>query len=156
MPLYNDVRGTVRPTGRTCFAAEELTSDDYGKAAGLVFSEALEGVISRGSEKTLQREFEELPPLTAGAAIGLRRFARRMNAKRQFKHPLIERLFGPTSTGSFRFEEAIPPGDGMMEPHWVAHYRTRLCELLSGTGHRTFGDSGIRQLGFLETHSCHF
>jgi class 3 adenylate cyclase len=96
--LYHDVRGALRPTGRTCFATEELTSDKYGKAAGLVFSGALKDVISRGSEKTLTREFEELPALPMGPAAELRRFARRASPKAQFSHPLIEQLFGPTSS----------------------------------------------------------
>lgn len=95
--LYNDVSGTVRPTGKACFVADDLTSDDLGKKSGLVFSEALMEAISGGSDKTLQREFEELSSLKAGPAAGVRRFAQKLAGQPE-KYSLISQLFGPGSS----------------------------------------------------------
>jgi len=96
--LYVDAAGRVRPTGPSCFIADELIADEASKNAGLVFSNALKDVISHGSGAFLRSEFEELPLLTSGPADGVLRFTPRRSVDGEFKHPLVEKLFGPTSS----------------------------------------------------------
>jgi hypothetical protein len=98
VPLYHDLRDVVRPTGLECFIADELTSDEQGKKAGLVFSEPLKNVISEGSQRTLENDFHELPLLKTGPAANTRRFAHKISDKADSRHPLAEQLFGPTSS----------------------------------------------------------
>jgi hypothetical protein len=96
--LYRDVGGRLRPTGRTCFVADELISDSAAKDAGLVFSDSLRDVISQGSDRVLADNFDELPNLTTGPAAGVIRYAPRRIKPERFSHPLIEQLFGPSSS----------------------------------------------------------
>lgn len=103
--LYVDAAGRVRPTGSSCFIAEDLIADEASRNAGLVFSYALKDVISHGSEAFLRSEFEELPMLTSGPADGVLRYTPRRLVGGEFKHPLIDKLFGPTSSWqSVKFE----------------------------------------------------
>jgi hypothetical protein len=96
--LYRDAGARLRPTGTTCFIADELISDSASREAGLVFSDSLRDVISHGSERYLRSEFDELPILKSGPAAGIVRFTPKSSSDARFKHPLIEQLFGPTSS----------------------------------------------------------
>jgi class 3 adenylate cyclase len=95
--LYSDVRGRLRPTGTTCFIADDLISDAASKAAGIVFSDSLRAAISHGSHSFLIKEFQQLPTLIAGPAAGIARFTPRHSDNAEFRHPLVEQLFGRTS-----------------------------------------------------------
>ncbi len=97
--LYKDVGGRLRPTGPSCFIADELISDKPSKEAGIVFSDALKAAISHGSSEFLSKEFDELPQLKNGPAAGIARYAPKSGGTLQMKkHPLIAQLFGSASS----------------------------------------------------------
>lgn len=96
--LYPDVAGRLRPTGRTCFVADEIISDEAASNASLVFSEALKEVISGGSASYLEQHFTMLPALNSGPAKDLDRYAPKKTDDLIAKHPFWELLFGKTSS----------------------------------------------------------
>lgn len=96
--LYHDAAGRIRPTGPSCFIADELISDEVSRTSGVVFSESLRNVISHGSDKFLRSEFDELPPILGGPAAGIVRYAPKRSGRSSLVHPLIQQLFGPKSS----------------------------------------------------------
>lgn len=96
--LYRDAAGRLRPTGPSCFIADDLIADADSRASGLVYSDSLRSVISHGSERFLKSEFDELPTLQSGPAAGLARYVPKPRTGAPLTHPLVRQLFGPLSS----------------------------------------------------------
>jgi hypothetical protein len=93
--LYKNADGIIRPTGKTCFVADEIASDSLARSSGgIVFSEQLIDSLSSGSSTRLNDTFEELPAIKKGAAKNIKRFIPR-TIQESREHPLFVKLFGP-------------------------------------------------------------
>jgi len=95
--LYRDAADRLRPTGQSCFIAEELMADEEAKRAGLVYSGDLKVEISLGSDEFLERYFKQLPSMSMYGR-DIERYVSRLSPSPAYTNPLLERLFGPTSS----------------------------------------------------------
>ena len=78
--LYQNAAGVLRPTGRVCFVADAVASDQTPTESphrAVVITDAFIDAVAEGSRELFAREFEEMRPLSHGPAKGLRRFIRR-------------------------------------------------------------------------------
>ncbi len=65
--LYTNAEGTQRPTGLTCFIADEIASDALAKQkGGLVITNEIKDSLCDGSKERFQSEYESLEPLHKG------------------------------------------------------------------------------------------
>ncbi len=65
--LYTNAEGVQRPTGLTCFIADEIASDALAKQkGGIVVTNSIKGSLFGGSEQRFQSEYELLEPLHKG------------------------------------------------------------------------------------------
>jgi hypothetical protein len=77
--LYQNAEGILRPTGITCFIADEIASDDLAKQqGGIIITEKIKGSLYDGSIKRFEREYESLTPLDKGAAKDIQRYAKKL------------------------------------------------------------------------------
>ncbi len=77
--LYQNAEGILRPTGLTCFIADEIASDDLAKQkGGIIITEKIKGSLYGGSIKRFEREYESLTPLDKGAAKDIQRYAKKL------------------------------------------------------------------------------
>jgi hypothetical protein len=95
--FYTNAVGVLRPTGKVCFVADELASDQpVANERGVVFSEAFRDVVSDGSRAAFARDFEDLPTLRRGPAKLVKRFSRRRALAG--KDSLLDKLSGARSS----------------------------------------------------------
>lgn len=93
--LYKNSANKIRPTGKTCFVADEIAGDSLARSnGGIVFSEQLIDSLSLGSKTHLEENFDALPAIKMGAAKNIRRFVPR-NIQESKEHPLFRKLFNP-------------------------------------------------------------
>jgi hypothetical protein len=82
--LYNDAESILRPTGLTCFIADEIASDAIAKQkSGIVITEAIKDSLYRGNLKRFHKEYEPLPCLVKGAAKKVQRYAKKLDIQSQ-------------------------------------------------------------------------
>ncbi len=76
--LYQNAEGISRPTGLTCFIADEIASDDLAKQkGGIIITENIKGSLYSGSIKCFEKEYESLTPLNKRAAKDIQRYAKK-------------------------------------------------------------------------------
>ncbi len=77
--LYQNAEGIPRPTGLTCFIADEIASDDLAKQqGGIIITEKIKGSLFSGSTKLFEQEYESLTSLDKGAAKDIQRYAKKL------------------------------------------------------------------------------
>ena len=77
--LYQNAEGILRPTGITCFIADEIASDDLAKEkGGIIITETIKESLFSGSTKRFEQEYESLTFLDKGAAQTIQRYAKKL------------------------------------------------------------------------------
>ena len=76
--IYQNAEGISRPTGFTCFIADEIVSDDLAKQqGGIIITKNIKSWLYGGSSKRFEKEYESLIPLEQGAAKDIQRYVKK-------------------------------------------------------------------------------